>query len=164
MTPIYLLMKTNNMKEKNRLNLGSGDVILEGYVNLDITKLKGVDVVHDINKLPLPFPDNRFEGVVCEHILCYSKQLFRLMEELWRICKPGSIIRICETYPGNKTWWTDPNRRSQITEHTFPKYFGDQRFSYYSKARFNQRFVHIQRNRRNPFVKENIHIKLEVVK
>lgn len=148
----------------NKLNLGSGDRILEGYVNLDKFRVKGVDMVHDIDDLPLPLPDNNFTEILCHHILCYSKDLISLMEELWRISRPGAKIIIEQPYPFNKTWSTDPMFRSPITEHTFRKYFGQSRFSYYSKARFRQAFCHIQRNRHNPFVKENIQIKLEAVK
>ena len=41
-----------------KLNLGCGTDIKKGYINLDVAKLDGVDVVHDINRLPLPFKEN----------------------------------------------------------------------------------------------------------
>jgi hypothetical protein len=86
------------------------------------------------------------------------------MEDLWRICRPGAIITIVQPYPGNKTWFTDPLRKNPVNENTFPKFFGNQRYAYYSKVKFRQVFSHIQRNSRNPFVKENIRLKLEAVK
>jgi len=158
-------MKTEKSgRKKRRLNLGCGDKIKEGWVNLDRIALDGVDVVHEMDDLPLPFPKNHFDEILCEHVLAYSNNLIALMEELWRISRPGAVITIEQPYPFNKTWSTDPMYRSPVTEHTFPKYFGDKRLSYYSKARFRQVFWHIQRNRHNPFRKENIQIKLEVVK
>jgi len=36
-----------------KLNLGCGNDIKKDYVNLDIAKLQGVNVVWDVNKLPL---------------------------------------------------------------------------------------------------------------
>ena len=41
-----------------RLNLGSGTDIRKDWVNLDTAALEVVDVVHDINKLPLPFGES----------------------------------------------------------------------------------------------------------
>ena len=38
-----------------KLNLGCGNDIRQGYINLDVAELDGVDVVWDVNKLPLPF-------------------------------------------------------------------------------------------------------------
>lgn len=48
----------------NRLNLGCGNNIKERWVNLDILEGKGVDVVHDLNELPLPFENEKFELVL----------------------------------------------------------------------------------------------------
>ena len=42
----------------NKLNFGCGPEIMKGYVNMDILKLSGVDVVHNFNKFPYPFKDN----------------------------------------------------------------------------------------------------------
>ena len=35
-----------------KLNLGCGRFPLPGYVNVDCVKLQGVDMVHDLNKMP----------------------------------------------------------------------------------------------------------------
>jgi predicted SAM-dependent methyltransferase len=52
-----------------KLNLGSGADIRTGWVNLDIGNIPGVDIIHDIEKLPLPFDDDRFEEILCNDIL-----------------------------------------------------------------------------------------------
>ena len=58
------------MKEK--LNLGCGNDIRPDYVNLDVADLEGVDVVHDLDQLPLPFDDESFREILCldvfEHV------------------------------------------------------------------------------------------------
>ena len=55
-----------------KLNLGCGKDIREGYTNLDYVDFAGVDVVHNWDNLPLPFPDERFDEIlmldVLEHI------------------------------------------------------------------------------------------------
>ena len=50
------------MKEK--LNLGCGNDIRADYLNLDLSAIEGIDVVHDLNMLPLPFFWNWILGPV----------------------------------------------------------------------------------------------------
>lgn len=78
----------------SKLNLGSGADIRKGYVNLDIVKLPGVDIVHDIDKFPYPFPDNSFEEIIANHIIEHVEDVPRVLEDLWRISKPNAVIKI----------------------------------------------------------------------
>jgi predicted SAM-dependent methyltransferase len=52
-----------------RLNLGCGTDIRAGWINLDRSALPGVDVAHDLEQLPLPFPSESFDYVLCEDVL-----------------------------------------------------------------------------------------------
>lgn len=67
-----------------RLNLGCGTDIRRGFVNLDHCDLPGVDVVHDLQKLPLPFEDSSFELIICRDILEHLDYI-PLLEEIHRI-------------------------------------------------------------------------------
>lgn len=51
-----------------KLNLGCGNDIREGWVNLDINKKEGVNVVHDLNEVPLPF-----EGI---HLIIFYVKIY----------------------------------------------------------------------------------------
>jgi len=86
-----------------KLNIGCGTKIIKGYVNLDIINLKGVDVVHDINKIPLPFPDNHFDEVYAKNILEHVKNVIEVMREINRILKKGGklIFRVPLAYTFN---------------------------------------------------------------
>ena len=52
----------------NKLNIGCGKDIKEGYVNLDVVDYGG-NQIHDLNKFPYPFEENSFEEVFTSHIL-----------------------------------------------------------------------------------------------
>ena len=65
--------------EKKKLNFGCGTRIMKGYVNLDIVKHKGVDVVHDLNKFPYPFKNGEFDEIYARFILEHLGDLVKVM-------------------------------------------------------------------------------------
>ncbi len=77
-----------------KLNLGCGEDKKEGYVNVDFHDHVQPDVVHNLNQLPYPFPDNSFELVEAFHILEHLDRPFEIMKELHRIMKPGGLLHI----------------------------------------------------------------------
>lgn len=115
-----------------KLNLGCGKDIKKGYVNLDKSKLKGVDVAHDIDKYPWPFPSNYFDEVYGQDVIEHVSDLFKAMKEIHRISKNNAVVRLIVPYwhsssafyPGHHYYFntdtmklfTDPAR----TYDTFP--------------------------------------------
>jgi len=47
-----------------RLNAGCGLDALGGWTNLDKVKLPGVDIVHDLSNIPLPFRAEEFDEIL----------------------------------------------------------------------------------------------------
>lgn len=110
-----------------KLNLGSGDDIRKGFVNLDVLKLPGVDVVHDLNKFPYPFKKDTFDVVYTSHVLEHVDDLIKVMAELKRICKPGARIVIRVPHFSCGVSYRDPTHRRLFSYHTFD-YFTDECF------------------------------------
>lgn len=75
-----------------KINLGCGREIKEGYVNVDVSKDEGVDVVWDLNSLPLPFKDNSVDEVVCSHVLEHLVDPYPLVLDVHRILKPCGVF------------------------------------------------------------------------
>lgn len=63
-------------------------------IGLDIQKFPGVDVIHDLEKAPLPFEDETFDMVYSSHNLEHVDNRVQLMDEIWRILKMGGIFRV----------------------------------------------------------------------
>ena len=76
-----------------KLNLGCGGDIRKGWINLDFTEGEGVDIVHDLNILPLPFEDEKFEYVLCQDILEHV-DFIPLIDDIYRILKIKGNLRI----------------------------------------------------------------------
>jgi SAM-dependent methyltransferase len=92
--------------EPLRLNLGSGHVPREGFVNVDSRELEGVDVVSDVRALPFE------RGSVAEIYSAHLVEHFPL-EELRRVVLPHwfEVLR-----PGGKLVAVTPDAQTMIEE------------------------------------------------
>jgi SAM-dependent methyltransferase len=73
------------------LNVGSGvHRYRSSMVNLDIYPYRGVDIVADATALP--FPDDTFEGAICECLLEHVPEPKKVVKEMVRVLKPGGTI------------------------------------------------------------------------
>ncbi|MET0961105.1 MAG: hypothetical protein ABWX58_12370 [Psychrobacillus psychrotolerans] len=66
--------------ELNRLHLGCGRTILEGWINLDFVALKGVDVIANLDacaEVPLPFEGNSIEEFYGSHLIEHNNIHYR---------------------------------------------------------------------------------------
>jgi SAM-dependent methyltransferase len=119
-----------------KLNLGCGPKPIEGWVNLESTKLPGVDVVWDVNKRPLPFKDNTFAEVEAIFILEHVDDLIGTMEELHRICANGAKLNIRVPSFSNPFFWDDPTHVRPFNYNSFNYFTSTSAFPYLSNARF----------------------------
>ncbi len=87
-------MFDSRWKEEVKLNLGSGLDIREGYINVDLTKKNGADVVHDLERFPYPFKTDSVDYVLMDNSLEHLEDTIAVMKELHRICKDKAIIDI----------------------------------------------------------------------
>jgi len=72
------------------LNLGCGEKILDGYVNVD--NWGNPDVRADLNSFPYPWDDNSVDGVVMYHVLEHIPNWWECVQECARIIKPGGSL------------------------------------------------------------------------
>jgi predicted SAM-dependent methyltransferase len=79
------------------LNLGSGPRGLpkNEWINIDGFNAPNVHCRLDFNR-PLPFPDDSFEGIFCEHVIEHFDlaQGLALLGECFRVLRPGGFLRI----------------------------------------------------------------------
>jgi predicted SAM-dependent methyltransferase len=80
--------------ETTRLNLGCGHLPLEGYVNVDMRKLPGVDVVAPLDAMP--FESQSVDEIFSAHVLEHFPQaaLERQLLPYWySLLTPGGVFR-----------------------------------------------------------------------
>lgn len=106
-----------------KLNLGCGNDVKEGYVNVDICNPKGLDIiVIDLNKFPYPFEDDTFDEVYASHIIEHLNDFHKTIMEIHRISKPNAKITIKSPFFANTKYFGDPSHKIPFSYRTFDNY------------------------------------------
>ena len=105
-----------------KLNIGCGQDIRKGYVNLDSVKQKGTDVIHNLNKFPWPFKKNTFDEIYASHVLEHVDDLVKVMKEIHRISKNNAKIIIRGPHFSCGVSYRDPTHKRFFSYFTF-EYF-----------------------------------------
>jgi SAM-dependent methyltransferase len=121
-----------------KLHLGCGRVIRPGYVNLDLAKIPGIDLVADL-ETRLPFRDGVFDEVFTSHVLEHVRDLIPLLGELARVCRPGAILRIEVPHLSFFGAYTDPTHKRFFGYHSFDYFTPEGTYNFYSNLRFRIR-------------------------
>jgi SAM-dependent methyltransferase len=99
-----------------KLNIGGGDVRIEGFVNLDYDTLSNPDYVVDLEKDIFPFEDNTVETVVAHHVLEHlGEGYFHCLQEIYRVCKHGAVVDVRVPHHRHDSFASDPTHRRPIT-------------------------------------------------
>ena len=102
-----------------KLNLGCGRRKVEGFVNVDAAPECAPDLVFNVETFPWPWADSSIEEVRFIHSLEHmggDPQVFlRLMQELYRVCRPGAQVHIAAPHPRSDAFIGDPTHVRIIT-------------------------------------------------
>ena len=90
---------------KKVLNIGCGYTQFKtpNVVNLDAFAICKPDVVHNLEKMPLPFKDEEFDLIIANHILEHVRGWWGVVGECARILKPGGVLEIWVPGEGSST-------------------------------------------------------------
>ena len=77
-----------------KLNIGCGDVHLDGWVNIDLDSPKA-DLKHDV-RTPLPYADNTVDIIYNEHFIEHLsvQEGISFLKECYRVLRQNGVLRI----------------------------------------------------------------------
>lgn len=105
-----------------KLDIGGGSSPKPGYINIDILPLPGVDIVWDLENTPWPLPDEFCSSIysshVLEHINPHKGVFINVMDEIWRVTKPGGQFVFVVPHASSYGYQQDPTHCNMINETT----------------------------------------------
>jgi len=116
------------MEEKKgiMLDVGCGNAKQPNFVGLDIRALPGVDIVHDMEKIPYPIEANSCLKILASHVVEHINPakfgFVNVMNEWWRLMKADGELMIAMPYAWSFGYIQDPTHCNPCNEATF-QYF-----------------------------------------
>lgn len=116
------------------LDLGCGNKKRHGAIGVDFNDRTAADVIHNLNSFPYPFEDSSFDEIYLDNTLEHLDDVMRVMEEVYRICKPGGIVKVIVPYFRSFWAFIDPTHKHFFTVDSFayfdPEHVICQRYDY----------------------------------
>lgn len=101
------MSKIYELGAHRKLNVGCGRMSQEGWTNIDIEDIEGVDIVCDVQE-NIPLPDDSAEIVVAAHLIEHLDKPLDFMQELHRVTKPGGRAYFYTPYGSSDDADEDP--------------------------------------------------------
>jgi SAM-dependent methyltransferase len=133
-----------SLVDRRVLHLGCGRKHMPDAVNVDLVADVSPDVVHNLEKKPWPFPDNRFDKVVMTDVLEHLDDTIGAMEEIHRVCRNGAKVHIVVPHFSSANAYTDITHRRFFAHASFDYFTDDHAYSFYTRSRFRRMRVDIQ--------------------
>jgi predicted SAM-dependent methyltransferase len=109
----------STLPKQIKLNIGSGEQKLKGFINIDTEKTTKPDLVHDITKAALPFKPKTVDVIFCVHNIEHIKMELwpYVFNEFFRVLKPEGMLflaypefEVCakyfiENHQGKRDFW-----------------------------------------------------------
>ena len=105
--------------DKKILDLGCGQKKRPGSIGIDNSKNINTDISHDLNSFPYPLEENFFDEIYCDNILGELDNLFKTMEEIYRVGKKGCKVKVIVPYFRSRYAYIHPNIKSFFNVDTF---------------------------------------------
>ena len=76
------------------LDFGCGRKKYPGSIGIDMAPNSAADIKCNVDKFPYPMKDNTFDFIWSHHSLEHVTDIFKTLEEIYRIAKPNAIIEV----------------------------------------------------------------------
>lgn len=127
----YMLRKVHHplafRDDIKKLNVGSGWCVYDGFTNVDIAKIPGVEQL-DLFEFPWPWADNTFDYILASEFLEHvpNDKIMGVIENLGRVLKVGGVIEVMCPHPATfMVLLQIPGHHRLIGEYTFEVFSKD---------------------------------------
>lgn len=115
-----------------KLNFGCGTDIREGWDNVDIQEDSRLTKSFDFDRFPYPLKNNHYDYILMNQVIEHLLYPDRVLMELYKTCKNGTLIHIETPHYTNKGAFNDLQHFHFFNENAFKNFID-------SHTRINQR-------------------------
>lgn len=119
-------MNISEILEQNsgiRLDIAGGGNPNPGFINIDIRPLETVDIVHDLESIPWPLPDECVIMATASHFVEHLNPakfgIINFFNEVWRVMKVGGEFAIVTPHGLSQGFRQDPTHTKAWDEASF---------------------------------------------
>lgn len=119
--PAYVRRLIKKYRMGIKLDVGCGSNKQKGFIGLDIRKIPGVDIVQNAEIVPYPLPSECCTIVLASHLIEHMcpKNMINVVNEWWRIMRPGGQLWISMPYGTSFGYHQDPTHCASRNEATW---------------------------------------------
>lgn len=108
------------MNKPVRVEVGCGPYKQSGYLGVDLDLYSGVDLLGDLHHLP--FHDSSVDFLLTQHTLEHVEDPLQCIREIYRVVKPGGLVKIVVPHYSSSGFWMDLTHRNPFSVRSF-EYF-----------------------------------------
>lgn len=106
-----------------KIDLGCGGSKQDGWIGLDKGQHGKTDIVCDLS-LGIPLEDNYADEIRAYDFIEHMPDKIKIMNEIFRVAKPGCRIDIFVPSTDGRGAWQDPDHRTYWNQNSFHYYTG----------------------------------------
>jgi SAM-dependent methyltransferase len=127
------------MPTRRTLNLGCGTKYIPEAVNVDINPQAKPDILHDLNCLPWPLPNDQFLEILAYDSIEHLDDVMVAMTEIYRVACHGAIVNITVPHFSCFNSYTDPSHVRSFGYFSFDYFLANPPDSKYRAGQFKIR-------------------------
>jgi len=105
--------------KKINLDIGCGPKPIPGFFGLDMQEILDPDILCNVEKEPIPLPDNSVGAVYSQYLLEHVDNVGDVMQEIWRITQPGALTVIIVPHYAWEGQHKDYSHKTTFSEDSY---------------------------------------------